>query len=554
VARLSIFHPAGQFGTKTNPFGKDVANLELFQALARHGGFVQLDILSAHDADPAEVERALLQGKPGAKVATGSILSTAAPRASGALLRGQPYLDDMAWMRRQAGDDAAWSLIGLIHTLAPPALRRVIARSVTAPIQPWDALICTSPAVQTATRTLLEEWGVSLAERFGGRAPALPALPLIPLGVQAARIAAQADRPEARAALRAELGLCDDDILVLWVGRLSFFEKAFPQAMLRALERAAAQTGAKVAFAMAGWFPRPDDRALYIEAAQACAPSVALHLLDGNDRGLIADLWAGSDVFLSLVDNIQETFGITPLEAMAAGLPIVASDWDGYRSTIRDGQDGFLIPTLGGPAGGGTGYGMGLRHALELDSYQTYVGQVAQHTAVHVGRAADALAALFASRDLRRQIGASGRARVAETFDWPVVARQVAALAEALRAIRVEAEHKTTAGRGDPVRGDPFVDFAGFATEVLGLDTPLWLAAGARPDDVLATDTIRLDKVFSGWRSGVAHCREALALLEARGPLPVRDILQAFPVADRRRMELGLAWMAKTGLIDWLAP
>ena len=50
----------------------------------------------------------------------------------------------------------------------------------------------------------------------------------------------------------------------------------------------------------------------------------------------VGELWAAADVFLSLVDNIQETFGITPLEAMAAGLPVVASDWDGYRYTMRD--------------------------------------------------------------------------------------------------------------------------------------------------------------------------------------------------------------------------
>ncbi|WP_245620043.1 glycosyltransferase family 4 protein [Phenylobacterium immobile] len=553
MARLSIFHPAGRFGTKTNPFGKDVANLELFQALARHGGLDILDILTAHDGDQGEIERALLDGAAGAAIAPGSILSTAAPRASGVLLRGQPYLEEMAWMRRQAGDDAAWSLIGLIHTLAPPALRGSIARAVTAPVHPWDALICTSPSVQSATRALLEDWGASLVERFGGRAPPLPALPLIPLGVHADRIAAQADRPGARATLRAELGLGEDDILVLWVGRLSFFEKAFPQAMLRALERAAAQSGAKVAFAMVGWFPRPDDRGLYLEAAAACAPSVALHQLDGNDRGRIADLWAGSDVFLSLVDNIQETFGITPLEAMAAGLPVVASDWDGYRYTVRDGRDGYLIPTLGGPTSGGTGSAMGLRHALELDSYQTYVGEVAQHTAVHIGRAAEALAALFASKDLRRRMGASGRARVRETFDWPVIARQVTALAAGLGEMRAAVGVQVSSRRGDPVRGDPFMDFAGFATQTLGLDTRLALSAGVQPDDVLATEAVRLDKVFSGWRSGVGSCREALVLLQAQGPMTVRDILANFPVAERRRMELALAWMAKTGLVDWLA-
>ena len=58
--------------------------------------------------------------------------------------------------------------------------------------------------------------------------------------------------------------------------------------------------------------------------------------------------------FLSLVDNPQETFGLAPVEAMAAGVPVVVSDWDGYRYTVSDGVEGFLIPTLA-PANAGQG-------------------------------------------------------------------------------------------------------------------------------------------------------------------------------------------------------
>lgn len=551
MTRLSIFHPAGRFGTKTNPFGKDVANLELFQALARHSGLESLDVLTAFEADREEVERALLGEAGGARIGLGSILSTQAPSASGALLRGQPFLDEMAWMRSQAGDEAAWSLIGLIHTLAPPGIRALIARTVTAPVHPWDALICTSPAVQAATRDLLERWGEQLAGRFGGRPPPLPALPLIPLGVAAERIAGLADRPAARAALRAEFGLAEADVLVLWVGRFSFFEKAFPQAMFRAVQAAQARTGAKIAFAMAGWFPKADDRELYAEAAALCAPDVAVHMVDGNDRGRIADLWAGSDIFLSLVDNIQETFGITPLEAMAAGLPVVASDWDGYRFTIRDGVDGMLIPTLGGPASGGSGRSIGLRHALELESYQAYAGTVAQHTAVHVGAAAEAISALAESKALRARMGAAGRARARTTFDWPIVAGQIMDLVGELAAVRAAAGRRPTNGAGDAVRGDPFVDFAGFATETLGLETELSITDGVTPADVRTTERIRLDRAFGGWRSDIAGAEQALELLAAHGRLRVRAILAAFPVAERRRVELTLAWLAKTGLVDW---
>ena len=52
-----------------------------------------------------------------------------------------------------------------------------------------------------------------------------------------------------------------------------------------------------------------------------------------------------ADLAISLVDNSQETFGLAVAEAMASGLPVVASDWSGYRDLVRDGVDGFLIPS-----------------------------------------------------------------------------------------------------------------------------------------------------------------------------------------------------------------
>jgi hypothetical protein len=32
----------------------------------------------------------------------------------------------------------------------------------------------------------------------------------------------------------------------------------------------------------------------------------------------------------------------------------------------------------------------------------------------------------------------------------------------------------------------------------------------------------------------------------------MRDLLQAFPPPQRRLLEMGVAWMAKLGVLDWL--
>ncbi len=551
--RLAILHPPGALSLKDNPFGKDVANLQLYRALARYGGFEQLDVLSHHPGSDEALAADLLDGAPGeTRLRALSTLDQQAALEAGALLRGQPDLHELAWLRREHGGDRAYSLLGLVHTIAPPAMRQVIAMSLMAPTQPWDAIICTSPSVQQALSQMLGEFGDYLTERTGGgRAPSGPALPIVPLGVDGEAFRAAADRPQARESLRARLGLGPADVLVLWVGRLSFYEKAFPQPMFQAVQQAAATTGGKVAFALAGWFPGPQDRGFYEAAAAAHAPDVAVHFLDGNDRALLDDLWAGSDIFLSLVDNIQETFGITPLEAMAAGLPVVVSDWDGYRYTVRDGVEGFLIPTLGGPANG-LGAAMVARHALEVESYQSYVGTVAQHTAVHIGRCAEALAELIRSPDLRRRMGEAARERVRTTFDWPVVVGAYQALLDELAQTRAAAADTTFRHRGNPVKRDPFRAFAGFATRTMGLDMTLMAAPGISPADFDRRTAGRLDQAFAGWRATPEECRLAFDLIASGQATTVRQVLEAFPTPRRRAVELGLAWMAKYGLVDWL--
>ena len=49
-------------------------------------------------------------------------------------------------------------------------------------------------------------------------------------------------------------------------------------------------------------------------------------------------LLARSDAVISLADNPQETFGLTLLEAAAAGKPVIASDYDGYRDLVVHGE------------------------------------------------------------------------------------------------------------------------------------------------------------------------------------------------------------------------
>ena len=101
----------------------------------------------------------------------------------------------------------------------------------------------------------------------------------------------------------------------------------------------------------------------------------------------------------------------------------MVSDWDGYRDTVRDGVDGFRIPTLMPP----TPYGIDLadRYALGIDDYDFYIGFTSQLIAVDTAATAKAYAALIGNPELRRRMGHAARSEARARFDWRVVVAQI---------------------------------------------------------------------------------------------------------------------------------
>jgi phosphatidylinositol alpha-mannosyltransferase len=57
----------------------------------------------------------------------------------------------------------------------------------------------------------------------------------------------------------------------------------------------------------------------------------------------VPSLLAGADVAVAAATG-QESFGIALVEAMAAGVPVVATDIEGYRQVVTNGADGLLVP------------------------------------------------------------------------------------------------------------------------------------------------------------------------------------------------------------------
>jgi glycosyltransferase involved in cell wall biosynthesis len=465
---------------------------------------------------------------------------------AGLLYRPDPQIGDTAWQRQAIGQARGFSLCGVTHTLSSSAAMSTVADLMRAPLYPWDAVICTSTVARDVFRYILDAEMEHLQRRFGAARFTLPQLPLIPLGVHADDFAFDA---ETRAGARTDVGLGAEEVAVLFTGRLSFHGKAHPMPMLLGLEAAAQQTGRRLCLLMFGQFPSPRVGAVFQSEAARFAPSVRFLHLDGAVAENWTRAWSAADIFTSLADNVQETFGLTPVEAMAAGLPVVVSDWNGYKDTVRDGIDGFRVRTMLLPAG--AGLGLAERFDMRMDDYDRYIGKVSQLTAVDVGSAVEAYVRLIESPELRASMGAAGRQRAREVFDWAVVFRRYLALwddlAERRRSDPRVSGEEARARRPD--RPDPFGLFATFPTATIGGRTRVRLVPGLGAEEAIARRG--LDSVaFAGETLPADDVIAAiLSRLTGGDVCALVDLAPILPNVSSGALVRAVAWLAKMGIV-----
>ena len=128
-----------------------------------------------------------------------------------------------------------------------------------------------------------------------------------------------------------------------------------------------------------------------------------------GNRADVAELLAECDVFV--LSSIAEGMPVTLMEAMAAGLPVVATNVGGIAAVVEDGVTGTLVPA-GDP------------HAM-----------------------AAALSAYVADETLRQRHGDAGRARVAERFSLSAMVAGYVALYDGLLGRRASvAAPRTVSG------------------------------------------------------------------------------------------------------------
>ena len=84
--------------------------------------------------------------------------------------------------------------------------------------------------------------------------------------------------------------------------------------------------------------------------ADAAAAGVGdrVHFLGAVPHAELPEVLRAADLFL-LTTEPPESFGIVLIEAMACGLPVIATDYPGVRAVVDEGETGLLV-ARGDPA------------------------------------------------------------------------------------------------------------------------------------------------------------------------------------------------------------
>lgn len=150
--------------------------------------------------------------------------------------------------------------------------------------------------------------------------------------------------PRNRAAARRRLGLPADAFVVLQLGRL--VPRKGIDIVIRALAKMPPAARARL-LVVGGESREPDERATPEIArlrgvARDCGVAAQVTFTGRRERDELADYYAAADVFVTT--PWYEPFGITPLEAMACGTPVVGSAVGGIQYSVVDGVTGCLVP------------------------------------------------------------------------------------------------------------------------------------------------------------------------------------------------------------------
>jgi hypothetical protein len=313
------------------------------------------------------------------------------------------------------------------------------------------------------------------------------------------------------------------------VGRFDPQTKADLYPLIATVKRLTNTLSQKILLILAGGGPEKQVRLVNsIILEHGLADSV--RVISNFTAEMKSALYAAADIFLSLSDNLQETFGIAIIEAMAAGLPVVASD--------------FKIPTCWTDQ-------FQCAELAEIMNFDTMQLMLAQCMVVDTEELFTRLHSLIEDASLRESIGSRARAVVQKRYRWSYIIKQYEALWDSL--FGQSGEYKGMVQQSEnPFCNNYLALFSHYPTTRIQPDTLCSITGSG--SNALLNRVIPAPYTDVGSLLNQETMFTILETLTSK-PLPVSDIFALKSIAlTKPEKQFILLWMAKYSLIRLTRP
>ena len=532
-------------------YGYDIAVKDALSAILRYGTFQSLVVFY----DPRQYQEHIIRKTIKELQNRDQINAEIEFISTYELLKGssQPQFDVMHNIGmeflpqiyyRENISNTPFPYIYTLHCASSPNYRNdLFFQKLLSPFHHYDSLICTSEASKRAVQAILNNISNSIAEEYNIHLKYKGRLDVIPLGVDTNYFAPLSDMQ--RKDNRAKYNIPKSAFVLLWMGRISALDKADLQPLIMVLYRLIRKNHDKKIMLIIAGYDKPNLE--FVPSIKAYAESLGIidNLIfinpEQNERNEVYNL---ADVYVAPTDNIQETFGLAPLEAMACGLPQIVADWDGYRDTVKHEFTGFRIPSLwsncdshikDNPIFPIDPVLRGFLHAFILS----------QTVSIDLDYFVKAVQLLIDSPELRKKQSMNSIAQAKQRFDWSVIVTRYSELWDILHEDCLNSK-KTPAGKLQHIVPHYCSEFASYATDFLDTNTKV-------------TITFEGIQVLNGEISLPTHYKFEPLLIDNKDRLSVLKMLsgkgktvnalksEMRNTISERDIEANIMWLLKNG-------
>jgi len=425
----------------------------------------------------------------------------------------------------------AFPVTGIIHSLNAVATSSYVQGLIRSNAQEYDSIFCTSgDGKEVMRKKIAASQDLDKTARYKGK------LSQIPLGYDFSL-----DNKMSKTVAKITMNFEQGTKYILYLGRLSPSTKADLYPLLLAFKSLKERLEFKIKLVLAGGV-NPNELRVHKEMILELGLEMDVQLMINFDLAKKKALISAAEVCVAPSDNIQETFGISIVEAAACGIPVVAADIDGYKDLVVQNETGFKIKTTW----------IDDFEPCEIDDlYDFSVMQImlAQAMAVDCEEMEEKIYLLLTDEDLRNRMGENAAKRAVENYRWDVVIKQYEKEWDLLKEIAVKAG-KPKEFMPNPYSNRYLETFSHYPTRTFNDNLVLQLT----PDgESVLKRSKRMPQAYGecSIMLDVDYLHNVMQFLSQRGQTSVKSVFMKYP-DKRTKGRYSILWAVKYRLLRFV--